>query len=479
MGASLVWLRRDLRLADQPALHAATERGQPVLPVYIHAPEEEGPWAPGAASNWWLHHSLDRLESALENLGSRLILRRGPTLESIRQLARETGADAVFWNRLYEPAAIRRDREIKRALREDGLVVSSFNAALLNEPWSVGSASGDPYKVFSPFWKASKAIGIDAPILPMPTELRNPVSWPRGESLASLGLLPEIPWDAGLATTWKPGEAAALQRVEAFLDGAVQRYGDMRDFPAQPGTSRLSPHLHFGEISPRQIVQALRDAGHDPESGGAEHFVREVGWREFAHHLLYHFPHTAEQPLNAKFSEFPWRESAEDLLRWQQGRTGIPIVDAAMRELWQTGWMHNRSRMIVASLLTKNLRMHWLHGARWFWDTLVDADLAANTLGWQWAAGCGADAAPYFRIFNPVLQGQRFDPEGRYVRRFVPELQRVPDSGIHAPWGHKGKPVDRRLRPDYPDPIVDLQSSRQAALDAFSVIRNPAGPNLG
>jgi deoxyribodipyrimidine photo-lyase len=476
MGASLVWLRRDLRLADQPALHAAAERGQPVIPVYIHAPEEEAPWQPGSASNWWLHHSLEHLASALATRGSRLILRQGPSLDSLRQLVKETGADAVFWNRLYEPAVIRRDRDIKQALRAEGRAVSSFNAALLNEPWCVRSATGDPYKVFSPFWKACKRIGIDAPVLPQPTDLMTPASWPESETLASLQLLPRIPWDEGLARSWSPGETGALQRLEAFLDDPVTRYGEMREIPAEPGTSRLSPHLHFGEISPRQIVRALHEAGHDPESGGAEHFVREVGWREFAHHLLFHFPHTCEEPLNPKFANFPWRESADDLRAWQQGRTGIPIVDAAMRELWQTGWMHNRSRMIVASLLTKNLRMHWLHGARWFWDTLVDADLASNTLGWQWAAGSGADAAPYFRIFNPVLQGRRFDPEGRYVRRYVPELERVPDSGIHAPWGHGGKPVDRRLRPDYPDPVVDLQQSRQAALDAFGELRSPAGP---
>jgi deoxyribodipyrimidine photo-lyase len=477
MGASLVWLRRDLRLADQPALHAAVERGQPVIPVYIHAPEEEAPWQPGSASNWWLHYSLERLASALATRGSRLTLRQGPSLDTLRQLAKETGADAVFWNRLYEPAVIRRDRDIKQVLRAEGWVVSSFNAALLNEPWCVRSATGDPYKVFSPFWKACKRIGIDAPVLPQPANLPSPASWPETETLASFRLLPRIPWDEGLARTWTPGEAGALQRLEAFLDEAVTRYGEMREIPAEPGTSRLSPHLHFGEISPRQIVRALREAGHDPESGGAEHFVREVGWREFAHHLLFHFPHTSEEPLNPKFARFPWRESADDLRAWQQGRTGIPIVDAAMRELWQTGWMHNRSRMIVASLLTKNLRMHWLHGARWFWDTLVDADLASNTLGWQWAAGCGADAAPYFRIFNPVRQGQRFDPDGRYVRRYVPELQRVPDSGIHAPGGQGGKPVDRRLRPDYPDPVVDLQQSRQAALDAFSELRGTADPD--
>ncbi|AHE97612.1 cryptochrome/photolyase family protein [Thioalkalivibrio paradoxus] len=482
MTATLVWLRRDLRLADQPALLAAVERGAPVVPVFVHAPEEEAPWQPGAASNWWLHHSLARLSEALERRGSRLILRRGPTLETLRELVQETGADAVFWNRLYEPAVIRRDRQIKRRLRESGLRVESFNAALLHEPWCIRSGSGDPYRVFSPFWKSCRQAGIDGTPLPEPEALPAPPTaaarpgaapWPGSESLDALGLLPELRWDAGLDRTWTPGEAGAHRRLHDFLENSAERYHRLRDLPGQPGTSRLSPHLHFGEISPRQIVRALRDAGLDPDSGSAEPFLREIGWREFAHHLLFHFPHTTEAPLNPRFEAFPWRESERDLRAWQQGRTGIPIVDASMRELWQTGWMHNRSRMIVASLLTKNLRMHWLHGARWFWDTLVDADLASNTLGWQWTAGSGADAAPYFRIFNPVLQGERFDPDGRYVRRYVPELERVPASAIHTPRGGRGRAADPALALGYPPPIVDLRESRQAALEAFRRLPTP------
>ena len=468
MGATLVWLRRDLRLSDQPALAAAQERGEPVIPVFIHAPEEEAPWEPGAASNWWLHHSLARLAEALERHGSRLILRKGGSLETLRALARETGADTVLWNRLYEPAVIRRDADIKKALRSEGLTATSFNAALLHEPWQIATGSGDPYKVFSPFWKTCRARGIDiAPAL-APERLAPPENWPHSAPLESLGLLPRIHWDDGLAETWTPGEAGARIRLEHFIEEAVRGYGDARNLPGRSGTSRLSPHLHFGEISPRQIVRALQQAGLSLESGGAEHFVREVGWREFGHHLLYHFPHTTDAPLNPRFERFPWRESAEELRAWQRGQTGIPIVDAAMRELWQTGWMHNRSRMIVASLLTKNLRLHWLHGARWFWDTLVDADLASNTLGWQWTAGSGADAAPYFRIFNPVLQGQRFDPDGTYVRRYVPELAKLPADTIHNPW------EKRRNAPtppdDYPAPIVDLKTSREAALDAFQTL---------
>ncbi|MFO8005618.1 cryptochrome/photolyase family protein [Thioalkalivibrio sp.] len=471
MAATLVWLRRDLRLADQPALYAAAQRGLPVIPVFVHAPEEEAPWQPGAASNWWLHHSLSRMAETLAQHGSRLILRRGTSLGTLLDVARETGADAVFWNRLYEPAVIRRDQEIKKNLREAGLVATSFNAALLHEPWRIATGSGDPYKVFSPFWKTCRKAGIDCAPCPAPSALPAPDAgartgrgWPRSEALDQLGLLPRVRWDQGLAGRWTPGEAGALERLRGFLEDSIHGYGKGRDLPGRDGTSRLSPHLHFGEISPRQIIWILREAGLDLDSGDTEHFVRELGWREFGHHLIYHFPQTTEEPLNPRFLGFPWRESEQDLRAWQQGRTGIPIADAGMRELWQTGWMHNRVRMIVASLLTKNLRLHWLHGARWFWDTLVDADLASNTLGWQWVAGSGADAAPYFRIFNPVLQGQRFDTDGAYVRRYVPELETIPAAQIHTPWQS-----DRKSR-DYPDPLIDLKTSRAAALDAFATL---------
>jgi len=471
MGATLVWLRRDLRLADQPALSAAAERGLPVIPVFIHAPDEEAPWQPGAASNWWLHHSLARMGEGLAQAGSRLILRRGSSLATLLDLARETGADAVFWNRLYEPAVVRRDQEIKKALREAGLTATSFNAALLHEPWQIATGSGAPYKVFSPFWKACRKAGIDIAPGTVPPQLPGPdtgasagVDWPRSEPLEALDLLPRIRWDHGLAEHWTPGEAGALERLQTFVEDSVRTYAKGRELPGRDGTSRLSPHLHFGEISPRQIIWTLRETGLDLDAGGAEHFVRELGWREFGHHLIYHFPQTTDEPLNPRFRHFPWRESQQDLQAWQQGRTGIPIVDAGMRELWQTGWMHNRARMIVASLLTKNLRLHWLHGARWFWDTLVDADLSSNTLGWQWAAGSGADAAPYFRIFNPVLQGERFDTDGAYVRRYVPELEGMPDAKIHAPW------QSNRKTPDYPAPVVDLKTSREAALEAFKTL---------
>lgn len=547
MAGTLVWLRRDLRLSDQPALFAAAARDLPVYPVFIDAPEEEAPWAPGAASRWWLHHSLSALAARLAASGSPLILRKGPSLPTLRALIRETGADAVYWNRCYEPAAIARDSMVKQALRDDGVTCTSHSATLLREPWTIATGSGDPYKVFTPFWKACKAAGIESEPLPLPRSLSNaeysasatqrtslfrmaglesesestPASaaasaaiaqstattpephWPASLSVVELDLLPKIPWAGGLEATWTPGEVGAQQRLQAFLEQGLPHYHGGRDLPGQSFTSRLSPHLHFGEISPRQILWELRHSGISWDSGNAEHFVRELGWREFAYHLLYHYPNTVSEPLNPRFAQFPWRTAPEDLRAWQRGQTGIPIVDAGMRELWQTGWMHNRVRMIVGSLLTKNLRLHWLEGARWFWDTLVDADLASNTLGWQWIAGSGADAAPYFRIFNPVLQGQRFDADGTYVRRYVPELAQLPNTALHAPWQAKrtgaassrtsSDSVPLALSPEtagsnsvpmalsnvssaeqrvYPSPIIDLAVSRNEALAAYQEIRS-------
>ena len=466
-GPTLIWLRRDLRLTDQPALNAARERGGPVIPVFIHAPEEEAPWQPGAASRWWLHHSLQALDDDLRARGSRLTLRAGPSLDTLRTLVRETGATAVYWNRLYDPAFVQRDPDIQAGLRTDGIEARGFNAHLLVEPWEIETGQGHPYKVFSPFWKTCLKHGIDQDPLPAPAVLPAPRTWPESLRPEQLGLLPAIDWAAGLRASWTAGETAARERLDEFLDSGVRAYADGRDRPDQDGTSRLSPHLHFGEISPRQILRALRAAGLHPDSGGPEAFVRELGWRDFAHHVLYHFPHTPEQPLNPRFDAFPWRKPEEDLQTWQRGQTGFPIVDAAMRQLWETGWMHNRLRMVVASFLTKNLRLHWQHGAHWFWDTLVDADLAANTLGWQWAGGCGADAAPYFRVFNPQTQGERHDPEGTFVRHYLPVLREVETRYIHSP-GAGGAP-------GYPDPLVDLGDSRRAALDAFESLKDATG----
>jgi len=469
MTTTILWFRRDLRLADNPALLKALQTAERVVPLFIFAPEEEAGWKPGAASRWWLRHSLAALDESLRQAGSRLLIRRGPSLDALRQVGLETGAGQIYWNRLYEPAAVARDQAIKHALRADGLRVESFNSALLREPWQVTRGKGEPYKVFTPYWNTLRRQGLSEPPLPAPAALPPLPPALHSLSLDSLALLPTIPWDGGLRQAWRPGESAAMARLEAFIGEALTGYAQDRDRPGHPGTSGLSPHLHFGEIGPRQIVQALQ--AREEQAGGAECHLRQLAWREFAHHLLFHFPHTPESPLDRRFQHFPWNEADHDTLRaWQQGRTGIPLVDAGMRELWQTGWMHNRVRMVAASFLVKNLRVHWLEGARWFWDTLVDANLANNTLGWQWVAGCGADAAPYFRVFNPVLQGERFDPSGDYVRRWVPELARLPCPAIHQPWAAPAallESVGVRLGVDYPKPVADLKTSREQALAAY------------
>ncbi|MBB5016707.1 cryptochrome/photolyase family protein [Rehaibacterium terrae] len=471
MGSAIVWFRRDLRLDDNPALQAALEAGHVPIPVYIHAPEEEGAWPPGAASRAWLHRSLAALDQSLRARGSRLTLVRGPTIVALDRLVASTGAEAVFWNRLYEPAIVARDARVKQHLRARGLHVASFKAALLCEPWEVMTGQDGPYRVFTPFWRKAAAWLDTPPPLPAPARLPAPPA-AAGERLDDLRLRPAIDWDRHFWEAWSPGEAGALELLDAFVEGAAHGYKVQRDFPDRIGTSRLSPHLHFGEISPRRIVVRLRreswPAGVRPD---IEHYFSELGWREFSHHLLHHFPHTTGSNFDPRFDAFGWVEPDPSVLAaWQHGRTGVPIVDAGMRELWATGWMHNRVRMIVASFLTKNLRIHWRHGARWFWDTLVDADLANNTQGWQWSAGTGADAAPYFRVFNPVLQAQRFDPAGKYIRRWLPELAALPGSAVHAPWEHPE--LLRRLAPDYPQaPLVDLKASREAALAAWRAIR--------
>jgi deoxyribodipyrimidine photo-lyase len=467
MSTALVWFRRDLRLTDHPALRAALAAADAVQPVFVWAPDEEGGWAPGGASRWWLHRSLAALEGALAARGARLLLRRGPSAAALLDVARAVGATSVHFQRAVEPALAARDAEVVAALAAHGIEAQRHDGALLAPPSALRTGAGDPYRVFTPFWNAlQRQRAVPAPSA-APRALPAPRGALRSEPLAALALAPRIPWDAGLAEAWTPGEAGGLARLARFADGALASYHEARDLPGVDGVSRLSPHLHFGELSPRQAWHAsLRAPG-----AGSESFRRELGWREFAHHVLWHFPHTPEAPLQARFAAFPWRRDAEAVLAaWQRGRTGIPLVDAGMRELWRTGWMHNRVRMVAASLLVKNLLVDWRHGARWFWDTLVDADLANNSMGWQWTAGCGADAAPYHRVFNPVLQSRRFDPAGAYLRRWLPELARLPDADLHAPW--EAAPVALaaagvHLGRDYPEPIVDLAASRAAALAAL------------
>lgn len=477
---TLVWFRQDLRLQDNPALHAAVSRGGPVIPVFILDDAGDGRWPAGGATRWWLHHSLAALDAALRERGSRLVLARGDSAAVLHGLAARTGAGAVYWNRRYEPAAIARDAAIKRDLAAGGIEAKSFNGALLHEPHTVANKQGRPFQVFTPYWRHCLTLPETPPVKLGAAPFAAPAAWPASLAPDDLALLPRIKWDAGFYETWTPGEAGAAKRLKAFAARAMEAYSDRRNTPSVDGTSMLSPHLHFGEVSPRQIWAAVRAAAKDtgvfPPSKGAAVFLSEVGWREFAYHLLFHFPHTPEQPLREDFARFPWAEDVDGakLRAWQRGRTGYPIVDAGMRQLWHTGWMHNRVRMIAGSFLVKHLRLPWQAGAAWFWDTLVDADLAANTLGWQWTAGCGADAAPYFRIFAPVLQGQKFDADGDYVRRWVPELARVPSAHLHAPWEAPSGVLQAagvRLGETYPRPVVDHAQARAAALAAFKSIR--------
>lgn len=475
---TLVWFRQDLRLDDNPALQAAVDRGEPVIPVFIRSTDADV-WKLGEASDWWLHQSLESLDQSLQKHGSRLILRTGHVLSELSGLANEVDASAVYWNRRYEPASLTCDKTIKSQLKLNGLVAESFNAQLLFEPWEVSTKEGRPYQVFTAFWRACRARPQPFKPSPAPAKIPAPGKWPDSLPLESLHLEPTRSWTNGLQKRWQPGSAGAKRRLDSFLGESLDDYDTARDWPSQTGTSQLSPHLHFGEISPRTVWHAVQSKLVRQRAGSkgwaaSETYLKELGWREFAHHLLYHFPTTTDHPLRPEFTRFPWEDNPTALRAWQRGKTGYPIVDAGMRELWATGWMHNRVRMIVASFLVKDLRLHWRLGAEWFWDTLVDADLANNTLGWQWSAGCGADAAPYFRVFNPVLQSEKFDPAGDYLRRWIPELKRLPTKWLHAPWTTPRDALQSagiELGKTYPQPIVDHGEARALALKAFDQIK--------
>lgn len=462
----IVWFRQDLRLSDHPALQQALKIGG-VIPVYIFDTEAGAPWRLGAASRWWLHHSLASLDQSLRARCSRLILRRGPTAHCLTELLEETGATRIFASRLYEPALAARDAHLKQILP-----LALWGGSVLFEPGQIHSHSHTPFKVFTPFWKACLKSPAPRPPLPAPSQLPAVPAHLTSLPLAALELLPKIPWDLQMRTHWQPGEAQAQQRLQAWINQGLSEYAAQRNFPGCAGSSRLSPHLHFGEISPFQVWHAVQQATLPAQAEQSRQvFLSELGWREFAIQILDTFPHTDREPLDPRFRSFPWQENPAALKAWQRGQTGYPIVDAGMRELWATGWMHNRVRMIVASFLTKDLLLPWQQGAEWFWDTLLDADLAANSLNWQWTAGCGADAAPYFRIFNPVLQGEKFDPLGSYVRQWVPELAGLPDQWLHRPWEAPDwvrTDAGVKLGIDYPEPLVDHQQARQIALQAYA-----------
>lgn len=474
---TICWFRRDLRLSDNPALCAAVARGQ-VIPVFIDDHDPKTPWADGSAYRWWTHQSLTALSRALRSRGSRLVIRKGPPLKTLQSLIAETKATAVVWNRLYDPLAIRRDSEIKEKLKASGVEAISHKAALLLEPHEVANKQGKPFQVYTPFWRACYASLQPEKPLEAPQRITNPTEWPDGISLDDLDMVPTIPWDATMKETWTPGEDGARERLASFANSAVLDYAEKRDIPSVDGTSAISPWLAHGEISPRQVWHAvlssnqLRPGGSMPR--GIEVFFKEIAWREFAYHLLFHFSSTTDQPLKAPYGRFPWRKDRDQLRAWQRGKTGYPFVDAGMRQLWATGWMHNRVRMVVGSFLVKHLLLPWQEGTKWFFDTLVDADLASNTLGWQWTAGCGADAAPYFRIFNPVGQGEKFDPDGTYIRTWVPELAGLPAPYIHRPWEAPAGVLAMagvNLGKNYPRPIVDHDLARKRALEALATLK--------
>ena len=472
----IVWLRHDLRLADNPALYYAAQAGR-VIPVFIDDSTTPDQWCLGAASRCWLQHSLADLN---DQLSGQLRIFRGDPLQILLSLAKQTGAHEVHWNRCYTPHSIKRDSQIKLALKSAGIEIHSYNGSLLWEPWTISKADGKPYKIFTPFYRKG-CLNAAPPSEPLP----RPAIQLFSEAIISQGDLKQIPvaeltldehsWTKKITDHWTISEEAAWQHLQHFIGERLQDYQQGRDIPSLETTSSLSPYLQWGQISPRQIWYYSQQQGSQPGLEDAlDTFLKELAWREFSYYQLYHNPAMTNENLNQRFNRFPWLNQPEQCQVWQQGLTGFPMIDAGMRQLWQTGYMHNRVRMLVASFLVKNQRQHWHLGAAWFWDTLVDADLASNSASWQWVAGSGTDAAPYFRIFNPVLQGQKFDAQGDYIRRYIPELKTLPSRYIHTPWEAPEqvlKDAGVELGSTYPHPILDLKQSRQAALTAYSSLK--------
>ena len=468
---AIVWFRQDLRICDNPALHHAAT-GYDIVPVFILEDDDAGCLRMGGASRWWLHHSLRSLD---ESILGKLNFYSGKAQLIIAQLVERLGIDAVFWNRCYEPWRIARDQMIKEMLLNDGKVVQSFNGSLLWEPWQVLKHDKSFYKVFTAFYKSAlKHEMLIREPLPVPPRMRL-IKDEKSQKLESLELLPTVPWDSVIKTCWQVGEKAASKKLSHFLEHDLLGYKEGRNQPAKPHVSRLSPHLHFGEVSPNQVWEQAKKMRSSRLATDLDHFLSEIGWREFSYYLLFHFPDLPWKNFQKKFDAFLWQSDPKGLKAWQRGKTGYPLVDAGMRELWQTGYMHNRVRMVVASFLVKNLLIHWHYGESWFWNCLVDADLANNSASWQWVAGSGADAVPYFRIFNPVSQGEKFDTEGIYTRTFVPELARLPNRYLFKPWEAPDDVLRQagiKLGVTYPKPIVELALSREHALDAYARLKS-------
>ena len=471
-GTAIHWFRQDLRLSDNPALDSAAQY-ETLIPIYILDEVNSGEFKMGAASKWWLHQSLTKLN---ESLDGKLLVYQGNPHEILNKLIEEQEVSYVTWNRCYELWRIDRDKEIKRNFEDKNVAVESFSASLLWEPWTISKDDGTPYRVFTPFYKKG-CLNSEEPRLPAgKVDLSNLYSEDlSSDSITDLNLLPTIKWYKSFEEEWNPGEIGAEQNLNSFLDSGLLNYKEGRNFPSQEFVSRLSPHLHFGEISPNEVwYRAKTKEGISGIEKSLAHFHSELGWREFSYYLLYHFPDLPNKNFQEKFDIFPWQENEEFLALWQKGNTGYPIVDAGMRELWQTGYMHNRLRMIVGSFLVKNLLIDWRFGERWFWDCLVDADLASNSASWQWVAGSGADAAPYFRIFNPITQGLKFDPEGEYTKKYVPELRDLPNKYLFSPWEAPENilaDAGIELGKNYPKPMVDLKLSRETALEAFATTK--------
>tara|TARA_X000000950_G_scaffold150712_1_gene185732 strand:- start:128 stop:1585 length:1458 start_codon:yes stop_codon:yes gene_type:complete len=471
---TIVWFRKDLRIQDNPSLFAALENNQRIIPVFIWDEEAGGSWKLGASSRWWLHHALLDLSQSIRNLGGQLLLLKGKAEEVIPHLANKYGAKQVYYGRTYDPSGIETQVQVEEALDQAGIESQSFNSSLLQEPWETKNGSGKPFQVFTPYWRKSRQIIYREPLSYNPSKLNFEALPTPQTKLDDLELIPHHPWHHKLGEHWEVTEEAGLRMIRRTVDEVTRSYATRRNHPAVEGTSRLSPYLAWGLVSPRQICQAVLSAENEGSHRGENKFLVEIGWREFSYHLLYHYPTIPDQPLRPKYASFPWLEDPESLDNWKFGNTGYPMVDAGMRQLYETGWMHNRVRMVVASFLVKHLLLPWNEGAKWFWDTLVDADLASNTQGWQWAAGCGADAAPYFRIFNPITQGEKFDARGEYAKQWIPSLENLPSKWVFRPWEAPPSLLSEsgiELGKDYPSPCIDHAYGRQRALAALASLK--------
>ena len=471
---SIYWIRQDLRLHDNPALKVAVNNGA-IVPIYILDDFNSGEHKLGSASRIWLHHSLEKLNKQFKN---KLHFFNADPLKIISEICETEKINKVFWNRVYEPWSIQRDKKIKETLNLKGIETNSFNGSLLWEPWEVLKNDGTPYRVFTPYYRRGCLNAVGPRI---PTKAPQKIQYYEFQKIKSLdieslNLLPTHNWKNKIIKKWNVGEKAAEQRLEEFISFELNGYKEGRNFPNKKNVSRLSPHLHWGEISPNTIWHKISNLQHLEINNfeDTDTFLSEMGWREFSYYLLFYFPDLPRKNLQKKFDNFSWDNNSLFLKAWKSGLTGYPIIDAGMRELWSTGYMHNRLRMIVGSFLVKNLLLHWHEGEKWFGDCLVDADLASNSAGWQWIAGCGADAAPYFRIFNPITQGLRFDPNGDYTRRYIPEISMLPNKFLFNPWDAPNevlKESNIKLGETYPKPIVDIKISRAKALSTFAKLK--------